>query len=391
MRFTPSIFGKLLEPIKRRQFETLVAHHAGDAYVKSFASWNHLLALLYAQFSSAVSLRGLEAGWNANRQHHYHLGSGPLVRSTLADANRRRPVAIFAETFSLVASQLDRQTRRDGAAMVKLIDATPIPLGKLCDWAKSNGRIRGLKMHVVFDPKADCPSILDITDANVDANVNDAQIGRTIAIEPGASYVFDKGYCHYGWWTAIADKGALFVTRPKTTMRLDIVGERPIARAYGDGFTVLEDHEVRFASKGDSQLPIRLRRLLVQRTDGKTLTLLTNDLERAAVDIAALYKTRWQIELLFRWIKQHLRIRRFLGNNDNAIRLQIFAAMIAYALLRIAARRHCVRISILRFTDLVALCLFERRHLGAIDKPPPVNPSRPHCQNSQNQLSFTYA
>jgi putative transposase len=387
MRFTPSIFGKLLEPIKRRQFDTLVERHAGDAYIKSFASWNHLLALVYAQFSAAVSLRGLEAGWNANRQHHYHLGGGPLVRSTLSDANRRRPVAIFAETFSLAASQLDRQTRRDGAAMVKLIDATPIPLGKLCDWAKSNGRIRGLKMHVVFDPKADCPSILDITDANV----NDAQIGRTIAIEPGATYVFDKGYCHYGWWTAIAEEGAVFVTRPKTTMRLDIVGERPIALARGDGFTVIEDREVRLASKGDSQLPIRLRRLRVQRTDSKTITLLTNDLKRAAVDIAALYKARWQIELLFRWIKQHLRIRRFLGNNDNAIRLQIFAAMIAYALLRIAARRHCVKIPILRFTDLVALCLFERRHLGAIDKPPPVNPSRPRCQNSENQLSLTYA
>ena len=150
MRFTPSIFGKLLEPIKRRQFDTLVAQHAGDAYVKSFPSWTHLLALVYAQFCAAASLRSLEAGWNANSQHHYHLGSGPLVRSTLCDANRRRPVAIFAETFILLASQLDRQTRRDGAAMVKLIDATPIPLGKLCDWAKSNGRIRGLKMHVVF-------------------------------------------------------------------------------------------------------------------------------------------------------------------------------------------------------------------------------------------------
>jgi len=271
--------------------------------------------------------------------------------------------------------------------MVKLIDATPVPLGKLCDWAKSNGRIRGLKMHVVFDPKADYPSILDITDANV----NDAQIGRTITIEPGASYVFDKGYCHYGWWTAIADKGAVFITRPKTNMRLDMVCERPIALAQGDGFIVLEDSEVRFASKGDSQLPIRLRRLLVQRTDGKTITLLTNDLERAAVDIAALYKARWQIELLFRWIKQHLHIRRFLGNNDNAIRLQLFAAMIAYALLRIAARRHCVKISILRFTDLVALCFFERRHLGAINKPPPVNPSHPQCQNSKNQLSLSYA
>ena len=125
--------------------------------------------------------------------------------------------------------------------------------------------------------------------------------------------------------------------------------------------------------------------------DGKTIALLTNDLERAALDIAALYKARWQIELLFRWIKQHLHIRRFLGNNDNAIRLQLFAAMIAYALLRLAARRHGVKISILRFTDLVALCLFQRRHLGAIDKPPPINPSRPQCQNAKNQLSFSYA
>lgn len=386
MRFTPSIFGKLLEPIGRRQFETLVAQHAGDAYVKSFSSWDHLLALVYAQFSAAASLRSLEAGWNANRQHHYHLGSGPLMRSTLSDANKRRPVALFAEVFGRLADQLDRQTRRDGAAMVKLIDATPIPLGKLCDWAKSNGRIRGLKLHVVFDPQADCPKILAITDANV----NDAQIGRTITLAPGATYVFDKGYCHYGWWTAIAERGAVFVTRPKTTMRLEMVCEHAIADAQGDGFAVLQDHEVRFVSKGDSKLPIRLRRLQVERTDGKAITLLTNEFERSATQIAALYKARWQIELLFRWIKQHLHIRRFLGNNDNAIRLQILAAMIAYVLLRIAARRHGVKISILRFTDLVARCLFERRHLGAIEKPPPVNPSRRQRPNPQ-QLALSYA
>ena len=242
-------------------------------------------------------------------------------------------------------------------------------------------------MHVVFDPQADAPRVLAITDANV----NDAQIGRTITIVPGASYVFDKGYCHYRWWTAIADQGAVFITRPKTTMRLDTVGERPIANPQGDGYTVVEDSEVRFASSGDSKLPIRLRRLRVARTDGKTIALLTNDLKRTAVEIAALYKARWQIELLFRWIKQHLHIRRFLGNNDNAIRLQIFAAMIAYALLRIAARCHCIKISILRFTDLVTRCLFERRHLAAIEKPPPVNPSRRQCQNSEHQLSLSYA
>ena len=388
MRFTPSILGKLLEVINRRHFEAIVDRHAGDAYDKSFRSWEHLVALIFAQFSAASSLRGLVATWNANSQHHYHLASGPLTRSTLSDANARRPVAVFAETFALVAGQLDRQMRRAGAEMLRLIDSTPIPLGKLCGWAKSNGRIRGMKMHVVYDPKADSPRILDITDANV----NDAQVGRTIVLEAGATYVFDKGYCHYGWWRAIAAAGSSFVTRPKTNMRLRLLARRPLEVTQGDGFTILEDAEVRFASKGDSKLPIRLRRVRVKRHQGGgTITLLTNDLDRSAVEIAALYKGRWQIELLFRWIKQHLKIRKFLGNNDNAIRLQLLAAMIAYALLRIAARMHRITISILRFTDLVARCLFERRHIATIDRPPPLNPSRPRSSASPNQMSFSYA
>ena len=386
MHFTPSILGTLLEAINRRQFQAIVDRHNGDAYVKCFTSWEHLVALVYAQFSASTSLRGLEANWNANSQHHYHLACGPLVRSTLSDANRRRPVAIFAETFALVAGQLDRHARREGTAMLRLIDSTPIPLGKLYDWAKSNGRIRGMKMHVVYDPGADHPRILDITDANV----NDAQIGRTIVLEAGAIYVFDKGYCHYGWWAAIAAAKSTFVTRPKTNMGLKLVCDRPIKDAQGDGFTVLEDAEVSLASKGDSKLPIRLRRLIVQRQEGDTITLLTNDLERSPVDVAQLYKDRWQIELLFRWIKQHLKIRKFLGYNDNAIRLQLFAAMIAYALLRIAARVFRIAIPILRFTELVMQCLFERRRIEAIDKPPPVNPSRRRDRTSPNQIGFAY-
>ncbi|CDX43466.1 transposase [Mesorhizobium plurifarium] len=386
MRYRPSILGKLVEPINRRRFQTIVDSHDGDAYDKSFKSWDHLVVLIYAQLSGATSLRSLQAGWNANCQHHYHLGSDLLRRSTLSDANRRRPVAVFAETFALLAGLLDRQMRREGSAMLRLIDSTPIPLGKLCDWAKSNGRIRGMKLHVVYDPDSDCPRVLDITDANV----NDAQIGRTISIEDGATYVFDKGYCHYGWWTAIAPARASFITRPKSNMGLKLVGERAIATMHGDGFTVLEDAEVSFASKGDSKLPIRLRRIIVKRNEGDTITLLTNDLERSAVDIAALYKGRWQIELLFRWIKQHLKIRKFLGNNDNAIRLQLFAAMIAYALLRIAARVHRVALPILRFTDLVTQCLFERRHIAAIERPPPVNPSKRKPRSSPDQMSLAY-
>jgi IS4 transposase len=386
MRFTPSILGKLVEPINRRRFQTIVDSHDGDAYDKSFKSWDHLMVLIYAQLSGAASLRSLEAGWNASSQHHYHLGSGLLRRSTLSDACRRRPVAVFAETFGLLANQLDRHMRREGTAMLRLIDSTPIPLGKCCDWAKSNGRIRGMKMHVIYDPNVDCPRILDITDANV----NDAQIGRTIAIETGATYVFDKGYCHYGWWSALAQAEAFFVTRPKSNMGLKVQCNRRLVQTQGDGFTVLDDAQVSLASKGDSKLPIPLRRLLVQRQDGDTITLLTNDLERSAVEIAALYKGRWQIELLFRWIKQHLKIRKFLGNNDNAIRLQLFAAMIAYALLRIAARACRIAMPILRFTNLVTQYLFERRTIQAINKPPPVNPSRRMDRTSPNQLHLAY-
>jgi len=387
MRFSPSIFGQLLEAIDRRRFEAIVDRHAGNAYDKSFGSWDHLVTLVYAQLSACGSLRALEASWNANAQHHYHLGCVRLQRSTLSDANRRRPVGVFAETFGLLASQLDRKSRREGKAMLRLIDSTPIPLGKVCDWAKSNGRIRGMKVHVVYDPNADCPRVLDITDANV----NDAQIGRTIGIEAGATYVFDKGYCHYGWWTAIAEAGSVFVTRPKANMGLAVLAERPVQDPKGDGFLILEDCEVALVSRGAAKLPMRLRRLRLKRDQGDIITLLTNDLERSAVDIGQLYKGRWQIELLFRWIKQHLQIRKFLGYNDNAIRLQIFAAMIAYALLRIAARARCITIPILRFTDLVIQCLFQRKRITTIDKPPPVNPSRPKSRVNPNQMEFVYA
>ena len=391
MRFTSSVFGKLVEPIDRRVFQAIVDRHGGDAYDKSFRSWDHLMALIFAQIGTAESLRGLVASWNANAHHHYHLGCRTLSRATLADANARRPVAVFADTFTRLAAELDRTTRGEGKAMLRLIDSTPIPLGKLCAWAKTNGRIRGMKVHVLYDPQADHPRIIDITDANI----NDAEIGRRIEIASGATYVFDRGYCHYGWWTKIAAAAAIFVTRPKSNMGLAVLRTRACGEASGDargdGFVVTADEEVRLASKGDSKLAVPLRRITIKPDDAKAFVVLTNDMTRDAADVAALYKSRWQIELLFRWIKQHLKIRRFIGNNDNAIRLQIFAAMIAFALLRIAARTHRVTLPILRFVDLVTLCLFDRRQISAIDRPPPVNSSHRQTRISPHQMRFTYA
>jgi putative transposase len=386
MRFRDSIFGRLLEPINRRRFQTVVDRLDGDAYDKSFKSWDHLVALIYAQLSGNTSLRGVVAGFNANSQHHYHLGTGQLSRSTLADANARRPVGIFAQTFATLSAMASRQLRSEGMEMVRLIDASPIPLGKVCSWAAWNGRIRGMKLHVVYDPKGDIPKCVEVTAANV----NDIEIGRQVPVQAGMTYVFDKGYCRFDWWQKINDSKAFFVTRPKTTIRLRAFKHRPIRKPNGDGFEIIADDEVKLVSKGDSRLPIPLRRIKVRREQGGMITLLTNDLGRTAIEIAALYKSRWQIELLFRWIKQHLDLRKFLGNNDNAIRLQVIAAMIAYLLLRIAAHANCIKMLPLRLAELVSQFLFTRRSLASIDKPPPLNPSRRQSRTSPDQMELCY-
>ena len=387
MRYRDSTFGQLLKPISRRCFKATVERHDGNAYDKTFGSWDHFVALIFAQLSGIQSLRGLVTAWEANAHLHYHLGVESFGRTTLSDANGRRPVEIFSETFELLAGFADRTMRREGTAMLRLIDATPIPLGKLAAWAKWNGRIRGLKLHVVYDPKANVPQRIAITPANV----NDIEEGKKVRIEAGCTYVMDKAYCDYRWWTAISSANAFFVTRQKTNARFRSINKRSLDEMRGDGCTIIDDCDVTLVSKGNAKLPIPMRRIRLKRDSGGKLTLITNDLKRSAVEIAAFYRARWQIELLFRWIKQHLNIRKFLGNSDNAIRLQIVAAMIAYLLLRIAAREHRLAIPDIRFAELVAANLFARKRIDRIDKAPENNPWKPHPAISLNQMEFRYA
>jgi putative transposase len=387
MRFCDSIFGRLLKPLSRSQLASTVERYDGNAYDKVFKSWDHLVALVFAQLGGIDSLRALEAIWNANSHHHYHLGVGKLARSTLSDANARRPIAIFAETFERLSGLADRVLKREGAQMLRLIDATPIPLDQLVGWADWNGRTRGLKLHVVYDPGADHPRCLTITPSTV----NDVTPAQQVAIEAGATYVFDKAYCSYAWWTRLHDEGACFVTRQKITARFRAMRWRTLRRRNGDGFTIIDDAEVKLASKGDSKLAFPMRRIRLRRDDGAKLTLITNDMKRSAIELAALYKTRWQIELLFRWIKQHLKLRKFLGRSENAVRLQILAAMIAYLLLRIAARESRVIMPAIRFAGLVATSLFVRKPIADIDRPPKINPSAARDRTCPDQISFCYA
>jgi putative transposase len=386
MRYRDSIFSSLLKPISRRRFKAIVEAHHGDAYDKSFTSWDHLLALIFAQLGATSSLRGLERSWNANAHQHYHLGSGPIARSTLADANHRRPPAVFAETFAMLSGLADRQLRREGADMIRVLDATPIPLGKLHGWAQWNGRTHGLKMHTVFDPTADHPRRIVITPSTV----NDVVVGRDEPLEAGAIYIFDKAYCDYGWWARIHETEAVFVTRLKKNAKFEVLLERSLKETpSGDGFTVLADREVRLG-QGKTRLVCPLRCISIRRDNGDLLDIVTNDLHRSPVEIATLYKIRWTIELLFRWLKQHLKLASFLGRSENAVRLQILAAMIAYLLLRLAARASRCALPALRFAELVGQCLFIRKPIARIDKPPEVNPSRPRPKIAPGQLEIAY-
>jgi putative transposase len=385
VRFQDTVLGALLKVVSRRRFGAIVSHHDGDRYVKGFSSWDHLVTLVFAQLGGLSSLRQLATVWNVQAAHHYHLGSGPVCRSTLSDANRRRPSAIFAAVFAELTALAGHVLPRQGKKALRLLDATPIPLTCLHEWADWNGRTRGLKAHVSYDPDADRPVHLEVTPATV----NDVVVGRRQPIEPGATYVFDKAFVDYAWWRELDEAGCYFVTRPKTNVPLRVIKKRRVSKRDREEFSIISDTIVELASQQRSRLPIPLRRIVLRRDNGRFFTILTNDRKRSAGTIAALYRQRWQIELLFRWIKQHLKIRTFLGRSENAIRLQIYAAMIAYLLLRIAARHSRSTLPALRFADLVRTRLFERRPLDRIDKPAELQ-SFSHASPSA-QLAFTYA
>lgn len=388
MRFESSSFGALLKPVDRRAFKASVERHDGDRYGKSFSSWDHLVSLVYAQAAGASSLRELVLDWNAHSHRHYHLGSDLLSRSTLSDANGRRPWQVFGETMTGLAAQCAGKTGAESREMLRIIDSTPIPLGDLYDCGASNGRIDGLKMHVVYDPVALRPLAAEVTKANV----NDVEIGCGVELAPDTTYVFDKGYCSYAWWREIAGTGGFFVTRPKSNMKWRTLRRRRDGEGVeADGFKILRDAEVKLASKGDSKLPMPLRLIKVKRAAAKTITILTNDMTRSAAQIAALYKGRWQIELLFRWLKQHLQIRRFMGYSENAIRLQLIAAIIAFLLMRIAVKLNQIKLPLLRFAELIKRNAFSSRPLAKLDRPPGGDTARKTASEGACQFEFAYA
>ncbi len=372
-----SVFKTLLKHLPWGEFDRLVAEHGADARQRGFRTKTQLVALIYGQLAGAQSLREIEAGLQSHAAQRYSLGIGAVCRSSLADANRERPSAVFADLLALMMKRAHRGLRRKLQGVTYLIDSTSLCLTSLSErWARFSATACGAKLHILYDPAADRPVYAAVSAATV----NDITAAKAMPIEAGATYVFDLGYYDYGWWAALNAQGCRIVTRLKRNTPFTLTQTRPVPSAGN----ILSDQigflPARQAKNRHNPLNQPVREIQVKIDTGKVLRLFTNDLEASAEEIAALYKLRWAIELFFRWIKQTLKITRFLGTSENAIRIQIAAALITFLLLRLAQATQTAVTSPLAFARLIRATLMHRREISALLGPPRPSPT------SHNQL-----
>jgi IS4 transposase len=376
MRHQNSVFHGLLKYLPWGCVERAVEKHGADDLARKLDTKGHLIALLFGQLSGATSLREIVTGMASHQARLYHLGATPVKRSTLSDANAQRSWQVFGDVFAALLKQAHRGVRRSTADAVRLIDSTSIPLSSLsADWATFSTEVFGVKAHIVYDPHAAQPIYFAVSNSKV----NDITAAKAMPIEPGVTYVYDLGYYDYGWWAALDDAGCRFVTRLKKNTPLTVVHENRVPQ-HGHILSDRIGHlPQRLARSRRNPLQVPVREVCVALESGKVLRIVTNDLDAPADEIADLYKQRWQIELFFRWVKQTLRITHFLGASENAVRIQIAVALIAFLLLRLAQAAQKAVHRPLDFVRLVRANLMQRRPIDRLLAAPPpiwVNPNQ---------------
>ena len=369
MRHQNSVFYSVLKHVPWHWFDRLVAAHGADARVRRLTTKSQFVALLFGQLSGATSLREVVTGLESHGARLYHLGASTVRRSTLSDANALRPSALFADLLALMMRQAHEGLRRSLAETVYLIDATSVRLNAhSADWAQFSAGVCGAKVHVIYDADAERPIYAAISTARI----NDVTMARQMPIEAGATYVFDLGYYDYAWWAELDAAQCRIVTRFKSNTPLTPVEELPVPA----GSNILADRigflPTRQMNSRHNPMSDAVREVRVKTETGKILRLLSNDLDATAQQIADLYKRRWAIELFFRWVKQTLKITRFLGTSENAVRIQIAVALIAFLLLRCAQALHRIVHSPLAFARLIRINLMHRKRIDRLLDPDPV-------------------
>src|ERR1700724_1458298 len=361
MNLGRTVFSQLIAFLPDREFRRCVAHYDGDYRLRGFSCWDQFLCLAFAQFTYRESLRDMEACLRSSPDKLYHMGiRGRVSRSTLADANERHDWRIFADFAQILIARARRLYAHDpfGAELegsAYALDSTTIDLClAMFPWARFRERKGAVKMHTLIDLHGNIPLFVCVTDGKV----NDVNILDQIVAEPGAFYVMDRGYLDFQRLYRLTLAGAFFGTRTKDNVLLQSRYSHAVDVANG----VKSDHTVILVTPGSvKNYPAALRRVrYFDAEHQRFLVFLTNNFELPALTIADLYKSRWQVELFFKWIKQHLRIKAFFGTSQNAVKTQIWIAISIYVLVAIVRKELKLERNLYEILQILSLTMFEK-------------------------------
>ena len=359
------VFAQLIEFLNNDKFRRLVDKYDGNKYVKHLTCWNQLLALMFGQLSNRESLRDVIVAIEAHRSKCFHLGLGrkPIAKTTLATANQNRDYRIFEEFAFYMMSQA-REKRAESifklGGKVYAFDSTTIPLClSVFWWAKFRKKKGGVKAHVLYDLEAQVPAFYHITTASV----HDSKAMKAIPYETDAYYIFDRGYNNFKELYRIQRMESFFVVRAKTNLQY-----RCVKWKWRLPKNILTDAKIEltvYKSVKDYPEHLRLVRFYDEGQD-REFMFLTNAMDLTAQQVADLYKNRWQIELFFKWLKQHLKIKKFWGTTENAVRIQISAAITAYCLVAIVQHDMKLKRSTYEVLQILSMSLTDKTPLGEL-------------------------
>ncbi len=369
------VFSQLMAFLPLSTFRRCVAAHRGEHKVKDFSCLDQFLAMSFAQLTYRESLRDIEVNLRAQAKRLYHMGfrCSTISRNTLANANATRPWQIyadFAQHLIGIARPLyaDEPLGLDLDATVYAFDATTIDLClSVYPWAPFRRAKAAVKLHTLLDLRGSIPSFIHITDGKThEVNVLD-----DLLIEPGAFYLMDRGYLNFARLFVIHQAQAFFVTRAKSNTQFKRRYSHPVDRAATP--VICDQTGVLTVFYSSKDYPTTLRRVVVKDDAGKRITFLTNNFALQPELIAQLYRQRWQVELFFKWIKQHLRIKTFLGTSENAVKTQIWIAVCTYVLIAIAKKRLHLPHSLYEILQILSLTMFETTPINQLLTPPSIN------------------
>ena len=356
-----TLFAQLMDFLPCSTFSRIGARYGGDARVRAMTCAEQFRVMAFAQLTYRESLRDIEVCLSAQASKLYHMGfREPVRRSTLADANESRDWRIYADFAQILIAQARTLYATDTLGIelsntVYALDSTTIDLClSVFPWAPFRSTKAAVKMHTLLDLRGAIPSFIHISDGKL----HDVHVLDLLMPEPGAFYVMDRGYMDFARLYTLAQAGSFFVTRAKSNLDAHRLYSAPTDRTSG----VICDHTIALDGCGSRRdYPAHLRRIRFHDpTTDKTLVFLTNQTALPALTICALYKSRWQVELFFKWIKQHLRIKRFYGTSENAVKSQIWIAMSVYVLVAIVRKRLALDTSLYTLLQILSLTLFEK-------------------------------